>query len=70
MFKCNICGVKVPDVGMKLFISHELISVMCMDRKKHREDWVTNGTCTIQIRLCEKCRKLNDLDIDLTSKGK
>jgi len=65
MFKCAICDTKVNDDGMKLFITHELISVMCMDKKKHREDWVSSGNCTTQIRLCEKCRKLNDLEIRL-----
>ena len=65
MFKCNICNKDVPDSGMKLFIRHELISVMCMDKKKHREDWVAGGRVTRQIRLCKECRKLNDLDIDL-----
>jgi len=36
-----------------------------MDKKKHRKDWVIDGTVTRQIRLCEKCRQLNDLDLDL-----
>ena len=66
MFECQKCGKKVPDSGMKLFITYRVINVMCCDTKKHREDWVTDGTVTHQIRLCEKCRKLNDLDLDMT----
>jgi len=65
MFQCNICKKKVPDKGMKLFISYRIITAMCMDKKKHRKDWVIDGTVTRQIRLCEKCRQLNDLDLDL-----
>jgi len=65
---CNKCGKGVPDNGMKLFINYRLISVHCFDKKKHRDDYVSDGTCTTQIRLCEQCRKLNDLDLDLENR--
>ena len=65
MFKCQKCGVKVSNIGMKLFITYKVLNVMCTDKKKHRDDWITDGVVTQQIRLCERCRKLNDLDLDL-----
>ena len=65
MLECNICKTKVPDSGMKLFITHRLISVM---GDKTNGDHAMNGSIRQQVRLCEKCRKLNDLEIELWTK--
>jgi len=62
MWECQNCGVKVPDKGMKLFIRYNLITIF---GTKKDGDIVTGSSVMRQIRLCEKCRKLNNLDLDL-----
>ena len=62
MFNCQNCGIKVPDTGMKIFIKYDLITIF---GDKKDGDVVTGSGITRQIRLCEKCRKLNNLDLDL-----
>ena len=61
MFKCQNCKKKVPESGMKLFIEYDIVTVFRDDR----DDSKSNVGITRQIRLCEKCRKLNNLEINL-----
>ena len=62
MWKCQNCKVEVPDTGMIIFIKYGLVTIM---GTKKDGDIITGTGVTKQIRLCEKCRKLNNLELDL-----
>ena len=62
MFVCQKCKVKVPDSGMKLFIHYNVLYII---GDKKDGDILSGSGVTRQIRLCEDCRKLNSLDLDL-----
>ena len=62
MWKCQNCEAEVPDSGMKLFIKYNIMTIL---GTKSDGDLITGSGVTRQIRLCEDCRKLNKLELDL-----